>query len=181
MMSDLWNRVKTTFKERKLPWIRVLVFIVGVLWLHSAWEKLTDPGYIEGFGGTMFFFGMENPNPWYVDFLNGFVVPNAAAFAWAIVIAEVLVGLFLVFGIFTNVGAIGGILMNVNFFFAASHLSPSTWSINLLLIGLQVVFLLSREAKAWSVDQLIQAKLAKRLKSFGNKALDVVIGAPTAT
>ena len=180
-MSDLWNRIKTTFKERKLPWMRVLVVMVGILWLHSAWEKLTNPGFIDGFGGTMAFFGMENPNLWYVDFLNGFVIPNATAFAWTIMIAEVMVGLFFVLGLFTNVGAVAGTLLNINFFFAASHLSASTWSINLLLIGTQVVFLLSMEAKAWSVDQFVQAKLAKRLKSFGNKALGLVIGAPIAT
>lgn len=179
-MSEIWNRFKKAIKERRIPWMRILVIVVGILWLHSALEKLSDPGYVDGFAGTMFFFGMENPNAWYVDFLNGFVIPNAAAFAMAIVIGELLVGLSLVLGGLTRFGAIGGILLNVNFFFAASHVSPAVWSVNLLFIGLQVVFLFSKEAKELSIDQLVQSKLSKRLKSSWRKVLNIVIGAPTA-
>ncbi|TET89439.1 MAG: DoxX family protein [Methanomassiliicoccales archaeon] len=177
-MSEIWKRFKRAMKERRIPWMRVLVIMVGLLWLHSALEKLFDPAYVDGFAGTMFFFGIENPNAWYVDFLNGFVIPNAAAFAMAIAIGELLVGLSFVLGGFTRFGAIGGILLNVNFFFAASHVSPAVWSVNLLLIGLQLVFIFSKEAKELSVDQLVQSKLSKRLGSPGRKALDIVIGAP---
>lgn len=179
-MSEIWEKVKTAFKERRLPWMRVLVFIVGLQWLHAGVEKLIDAGYVSGFGGTMYFFGLENPNLWYVDFLNAYVIPNAEAFAWAIMIGEILVGISFMLGSFTKVGAVAGILMNVNFFVAAGHLSPSTWTINLLLIGFQVVFLLSREAKALSIDQLVQSKLAKKLRASWNKAIDVVLGAPVA-
>lgn len=177
-MPEIWNRFKLAIKERRLPWMRILVVIVGLLWLHSAWEKFTNASYIGGFAGTMAFFGLENPNPWYVDFLNGVVIPNAEFFAWAIVIGELLVGLSFVLGGLTNLGAIGGLALNINFFFASSHLSASTWSLNLILIGFQVVFLLSREAKELSIDQLVQARLAKRFKAFGRRVLDFVIGAP---
>lgn len=178
-MLGTWKRIKTAIREGELPWMRILVFVVGLLWLNSALHKLLDPGYVGGFAGTMSFFALQNPNQWYADFLTGFVVPNAVAFAWAIVIGQLLVALSFIFGGLTRIGAIGGILLSVNFFFAAGHLSPSTWSINLLLIALQVVFLLSREAKALSVDQLIQAKLTKRFKASGKKALEIFLGAPS--
>jgi len=41
-LPEIWNRFKSAIRERRLPWMRILVFIVGLLWLHSAWEKLTD-------------------------------------------------------------------------------------------------------------------------------------------
>lgn len=180
-MFGTWKRIKTAIREKELPWMRILVIAVGLLWLHSAVDKLLDPGYVGGFAGTMGFFALQNPSQLYADFLTGSVVPNAATFAWAIVIGELLVALSLVFGGLTRIGAAGGILLSVNFFFAAGHLSPSTWSLNLLLIALQVVFLLSREAKVLSIDQLVQSKLAEKFRASRKKALEMFLGAPASS
>jgi thiosulfate dehydrogenase (quinone) large subunit len=149
------HQVLTNFifsNERLSPvWFLVRVY-VGWLWFSAGLEKITNPawvgggagGAIKGFvGGALKKTGGEHPDvsSWYAWFLENVVLPNANVWSHAIAYGEVLVGLALILGIFTLLGAFFGSFMNLNFLFAG------TVSVNPLMLILSIGIML-----AWRVS-----------------------------
>ena len=83
------------------------------------------PGFGCPDGGFCLWLGKEIQYPLiplFASFLNAVVRPNAILFGWVATVTEVFIGLTLVFGLFTRLGALVGVW----------------WSLN-LLIGLAAV------------------------------------------
>ena len=121
-------------------------FYVGYEWLTAGLEKLTgysftfdasfghnisspwvfgahDGAAIKGFvAGALAQVGGPHPavQGWYASFLQSFVLPNAALFAYLVTFGEVLVGLGLIFGVLTSIAAFFGVFMNLNFLLAGA-------------------------------------------------------------
>src|SRR5690348_2156810 len=113
-------------------WLIVRVY-VGWQWLEAGWAKLSGEeagwwGATAGKGMTGFVTNAINnahtakPTvlPGYAWFLTTFVQPYTAAWSYAITVGEILVGLGLIFGLFTGIAAFFGGLMNVDYLFACS-------------------------------------------------------------
>src|SRR5690625_7706269 len=66
--------------------------------------------------------GGENPTvqAWWGAFLETFALPNAEMFSFMVAWGEVLVGIALILGIFTNFAALMGITMNFAFLFSGT-------------------------------------------------------------
>ncbi len=135
-------------------------------WLNSGSGKiehiLTDPsGYFAGFV-TVFgsVWTKTNPYPFMVDFLANTAAPNAGAVVTAIAVTEILVGVSLLLGLLTRFGAVGGIVMNVIFYFAAGHTSPSTAGINLVMIGAQLAMIVAPGGRILGLDAILHRKFA---------------------
>jgi len=126
-------------------WLIFIRLIVGVEW----------------FIGTLGFFASGNPNAWYVNLINNSFIPNAELFAWLVSIGELLIGIALIFGILVNISAIVSFFLNLNFYFAAAWISPSTQSINWVLMILGLIILLSPGVKSLSVDLFISERWPK--------------------
>jgi len=72
---------------------------------------------------------------WYADFLEGFVIPNAARFGPLIAWGEVLVGVGLILGAFTGFAALAGAFMNLNFMLAGTtSTNPILYTAAILVI-----------------------------------------------
>ena len=74
---------------------------------------------------------------------------------------ELLVGLALLLGIFSEFGALVGLFMSLNFYFAAGWTSASTETVNLVMAGVQVILLLSGAGKVLSLEQAVYDRLPK--------------------
>jgi thiosulfate dehydrogenase [quinone] large subunit len=111
-------------------WLVVRVY-VGWQWLQAGYEKFTNPAWFgakagSGMGG--FIAGAlknttgDHPSVqgWYGSFLTTFVQPHLAVWSYAITIGEMLVGLGLIFGLFTGFAAFFGGLMNANYLMAGT-------------------------------------------------------------
>ena len=131
-------------------WLVVRVY-VGWQWLQSGIEKFESPAWIgtnagaalSGFvAGALKKTSGEHPDVtgWYADFLQSFVLPNAAVWSYAVTFGEILVGLGLIFGCLTGIAAFFGGFMNAAFLFAG------TVSVNPLLFVLATWLVL-----AWRV------------------------------
>jgi len=142
-------------------WLIFIRLIVGVEWFIAGLEKLIDPTYVSGMAGTLGFFASGNPNAWYVNLINNSFIPNAELFAWLVSIGELLIGIALIFGILVNISAIVSFFLNLNFYFAAAWISPSTQSINWVLMILGLIILLSPGVKSLSVDLFISERWPK--------------------
>ncbi|MBV8084620.1 MAG: DoxX family membrane protein [Chloroflexi bacterium] len=113
-------------------WLLVRIY-VGWQWLTAGWDKLTgvEPGWVGPNAGTSmagFVAGAlknttgDHPSVqgWYGGFLTTFVQPATAAWSYAITFGEILVGLGLIFGLFTGIAAFFGGLMNANYLMAGA-------------------------------------------------------------
>jgi thiosulfate dehydrogenase (quinone) large subunit len=126
------NISRVLFADTRLApvWLLIRLYL-GALWLVAGWEKLTDPAglwvgskagaAVAGFAqGAMQQTTGEHPQVtgWYASFLKDVVVPNAALFSYLVTFGEVLVGLGLIFGLFTGIAAFFGGTMNASYIFA---------------------------------------------------------------
>lgn len=84
--------------------------LAGVLWIALGWGKATGDFVTTGFAASAR--GMAGETwPFWKVFLEKTVVPHAGAFAWALALSEIAIGIGLVLGLFTRVAAAGGIAL----------------------------------------------------------------------
>jgi uncharacterized membrane protein YphA (DoxX/SURF4 family) len=89
------------------PWLAFLRITVGIAWLVAGLLKVLDPNYASGVLQPL----LAN---WALRgdaigaFVTSNVLPNVDVLAFALKAVELLVGISLVFGIFTRVGAFFG-------------------------------------------------------------------------
>jgi len=135
-------------------------------WLQSGTEKiqsiLSDPNAYFGVLSKVFgaVWARSNPYPFMANFLTNTAAPNAAAVVTTIAVVEALVGISLLLGVLTRVGALGGIAMNVIFYLAAGHTSPSTAGINLVMIGAQLGMMIAPGGRVLGLDAILHRKFA---------------------
>lgn len=191
---------KFLFADSRMAWLWLIVRLyVGYEWLTAGLEKLTGYSYtFDAFNqkvGSPWVFGAHDgaaikgfvsgalaqvggPHPavqgWYASFLQSFVLPNAAVFAYLVTFGEVLIGLALVFGALTGVAAFFGVFMNLNFLLAgAVSINP--------VIGTLAMFLVLawRIGGYYGIDRWLlpllgtpwTGTLAKRNEAEGNKKM----------
>ncbi|HLQ72519.1 MAG TPA: DoxX family protein, partial [Bacillota bacterium] len=104
----------------------VLAFLriyIGYEWFTSGIGKVMGgfdaSGFIEG---AIVQAGGEHPavQGWWAAFLEHVALPNAGLFSFLVMWGEVLVGLALILGLFTNFAALMGIVMNFAFLFSGT-------------------------------------------------------------
>ncbi|MBI2545531.1 MAG: DoxX family membrane protein [Candidatus Aenigmarchaeota archaeon] len=102
-----------------------------------------------------------NPFPFMVSFLKDVVAPNIEFFITLVAIGEFFVGLSYLFGFLVRPAAIFGMIMNLTYFLASGHTSPSTAGINIIMFGGQLFFLLVSAGRAYGLDALLHKKFPK--------------------
>lgn len=96
---------------------------LGYTWLTAGLGKVTGSFDASGFiQGAIAGAGGENPTVqgWWATFLEVFALPNAEFFNFMVAWGEVLVGIALILGIFTNFAALMGMTMNFAFLFSGT-------------------------------------------------------------
>lgn len=143
-----------------MAWVRVLV---GAVWLNGAIEKLLNPRFPEQLAASLRTGGFvaEAPVP-LQGFLRETVVPNAEIAAQAVRFGELALGLALVFGLLTNLAALGGLAFGFVLLLSGGGVSfgtglgaPGFLTIDLLVALISLVVLLSPAAKEFSVDRAL--------------------------
>ena len=154
------NMTRFLFADRRMApvWLVFRIWL-GYEWLHAAWGKWTEDGWVgKGAGGAVQGFaqgamaqtGGEHPQVtgWYASFLENVVVPNAALFSYLVIFGETLVGLALILGAFTGIAAFFGVFMNASFLFAGTAGANPVMAI----VGILLV-LAWRVAGWWGLDR----------------------------
>lgn len=140
--------------------VAILRITLGIILLVTWYDNLTK-GLYTADGLTGFFnwlFDAENGNGsslvFYQTFLETIIVPIAGPFATLQLIAELLIGLSLLFGVFTRLFGIIGMFFFVNLFFSYFGGHEWIWTYVLLFISTLTVTL-GAAGRKWGVDQWI--------------------------
>lgn len=156
-----------TADVRSAPFWLIVRLYLGWQWLMAGWEKVMNPAWfgadagaaIQGFvQGALGKTAGAYPDVqmWYASFLQSAVLPYPTAWANAIAVGEVLVGLGLIAGFVTGTAAFFGFFMNLNFLLAG------TVSVNPVFLVLALgIMLAHRVAGYWGVDRYIMPSLRR--------------------
>jgi len=150
-----------------MVWVRVLV---GALWLNGGIEKLLNPEFPRQFAASLQAGGfVSQAPPFFQDFMETTVVPNAELFAQLVRAGELTVGIALIVGLLTNLACLGSVGLSAMILLSQGGVglgtglgSPEFLTVNVLVALLSIVILISPGAKHFSADN----RLAERSPSL---------------
>ncbi|TGB02446.1 DoxX family protein [Halobacillus salinus] len=103
--------------------LAVIRIYLGYTWLTAGIGKLTGGFETSGFlQGAIAQAEGAHPavQPWWAAFLENVALPNHELFTFLVMWGEILVGIALILGLFTNFAALAGIFMNFAFLFSGT-------------------------------------------------------------
>ena len=126
-------------------------------YLHGGIGKLIDTTYLASPGLIGYGAGAA-PSPWIQEVMNA-MLPNYEFFLLLIAWGELLIGLSLLFGGFTKLGALGGVLMSWVFVFLLGWLSISTFGLNFVAAIAFMIVGMYQSGRWLGLDQFIGPRL----------------------
>jgi len=163
--TETLNKVQMPLTSAAISVLLIRLFL-AYEWVNSGTGKIQsilaspDP-YFGALSNAFGAWAKSNPYPFMTDFLTNTLVPNTPAFITMVAICEVLVGLSLLLGLLTRIGAVGGITLNAILYLAAGHTSPSTAGINLVMIGAQLGMMIAPGGRVLGLDALLHRKFTR--------------------
>ena len=152
-------------------WIAALRIVVGgwfakgavtKIAIGLAWGWLPVPGASQRWVGTMpkllAKYAAENPIPSYRAFLLDSVIPNAVLYADLTALGETFVGLSLLAGLVTPLGALAGFALTIVYGLAVQHMSSGQLGFHVLLAALMTAFYFARAGRTWGVDAVLRER-----------------------
>ena len=116
-----------------------LRLFLGVTFIYAGLDKLTDSHYLGGAGDPLSFAsmtqGVKSGSP--IAPLLDLALKAPTAFAIAIAIGELAVGLGALFGLLGRVAALGGVLLNLSFWLTVS------WQVHPYYLGNDLIYLMA--------------------------------------
>lgn len=137
----------------------------GCFWLAYGTSKF-EPNWAGGkheFLEAVTFSAKDTTEP-FKGFLLNFVVPHQAVFAELIAYGETLVGIALLLGLLTKIGAAGSIFLALNYFFATGKFTVyfGVESLELMAAAVGVLLLLTPSNRYASLDSVLLRRRFKR-------------------
>lgn len=130
-------------------------------WQQSRWKVPPHFGWpgAGGDGGGLWYWLNEmirSPTfAWHKALLEQIVVPNFIFFGWMTLITETFIGVTLILGLFTRLGALVAIGMATNITLGIWSV-PNEWPWSyVMLLAFPVIFLLTGAGRAFGVDQFL--------------------------
>ena len=135
--------------------------LLGVLWLASLRWKLPpdfEPGSERGLREWLDLMVEHAAIGVYGELIADVVIPNFTLFAWLLFLTELAVGLSLLTGTWTRLGALVGLAMSVNLGIGLADV-PGEWPWSYVLMATwHTTFLLTAAGRVWGVDGWLRAR-----------------------
>ena len=149
-------------RERAPLWPIALARIaIGGLWLLSLRWKLPPDFAPDAGRGLLDYLQLEAQYPAfaiYGRFVEAVVIPNFTLFAWLIFLAELLVGLSLLTGTLTRLGAAVGLLMALNLGVGMLAV-PNEWPWSYVMLAMfHFIFLVTAAGRVLGVDAFLRRR-----------------------
>jgi uncharacterized membrane protein YphA (DoxX/SURF4 family) len=151
--------------------------VYGLLWWQqSKWKVPSDDFGRKSGGGLWYWVQQEIQHPTvglYRDFLVNVMIPNWTFFGWMTLITETFIGVTLILGLFTRLGALVAVGMAANITVGILSV-PHEWVWTyVMLIGFPALFLLTGSGRSLGVDSVLGPRL-ERAAAHGNPAARVL-------
>src|SRR5713101_6574317 len=131
-------------------------------WQQSAWKVPADDFGRKSGGGLWYWVQQEIQHPTvtaYRDFLVNVMIPHWTFFGWMTLITETFIGVTLILGLFTRLGALVALGMAVNITLGILSV-PHEWGWTYtMLIMLAAIFLLTGAGRSFGVDAFLGPRL----------------------
>ena len=163
--------IDTLRRERAPLWpIALSRMAIGVLWLFSLRWKLPPDFAPDAGRGLLDYLQLEAQYPafgFYGRLVESVVIPNFTVFAWIIFLAELLVGLSLLSGTLTRLGAAVGLLMALNLGIGMLEV-PNEWPWSYIMLAMfHFVFLFTAAGRVLGVDAWLRHRLSPNSRLRG--------------
>lgn len=134
-----------------------LRFFIGIGWFRAGLEKLQDPKWPDGVALTQFLHTKLDGGlivfPAYRELIENVFLPNVQLLAVIVIAGQLLAGMGIMTGTFTNLALLGGLLMNVNFILAG-QVNPSAF-----YVIIQSVLFISNVGAVLGVDEFLSRRI----------------------
>ncbi len=150
-------------KKTSGVYLASLRILMGILYLETVNENIAKGLYGRAFVGFVSFNLKGNPLPWFVDFTQKMLLPNWETVTKLQFLAELLVGISLLLGFFTVLGALVGVFLQVNIFLLTFG-KDWPW-IYIVMISVLVLMALSKSGRSLGLDAFLAKKFPKSLIS----------------
>ena len=137
-------------------WIGIRIYL-GVSWVIVGFTMWTPIFSRYFFQQMVDYMAAEGPFPWYNALLENLVSPNAQIFAHLIQYVQIFIGFCLLLGLLTNLAAVVGIFLNINFLIAISWADPTRTvaAQNIFVAFHEVLFILLLVGRSFGVDEYL--------------------------
>jgi uncharacterized membrane protein YphA (DoxX/SURF4 family) len=133
-------------------------------WQQSGWKVPSDDFGRKSGGGLWYWVQQEIQHPtlgWYRDFLVNVMLPYWTLFGWVTLVTETFIGVTLILGLGTRLGALVAIGMATNITLGILSV-PHEWGWTYaMLIMLPAVFLLTGAGRSLGLDAFVAPRLAR--------------------
>lgn len=140
----------------------VLRMVMGAYWLYEQHWKLPPDFGRHNARGLMFSFQQSIRYPTfalYKSFVQQVILPHFYLFGWLLVLGETAIGLSLILGLLTRLGAVVGTIEAMNLFLAEAATPDRPW-LYLAIIAVSLVVLLIPGNRVWSLDRKLAPRVA---------------------
>ncbi|MHB8340517.1 MAG: DoxX family membrane protein [Mycobacteriales bacterium] len=136
-------------------WFALLRIGIGLWWLES-WRHKDKKGWLQRSTGINWAASIAEKHRWAVvrTSFQRVVAPRPKLMAYTVVLSELAVGLGLTLGFLTPVAAVGGLILNVLYFFLMIH-DWAEQGQNAMMALISVVVLGAAAWQTWSIDHLL--------------------------
>lgn len=156
------------FDAWRVKGFAILRIALGVIWAINAWLKW-QPDFIQNFTGYLndAMTGQPPAVQSWIQFWQGVVQINPAAYAVLVAILETALALSLIFGFFSNVGYIGGAILALIIWSVAEGFGgpygPGATDIGAAIIYVPafVALFLASAGLTWGLDSWLAPRLGR--------------------
>jgi uncharacterized membrane protein YphA (DoxX/SURF4 family) len=141
--------------------LTVIRVLLGIFWLaQQTWKP--PPTFGCPNGGFCFWLDQEIQHPLiplFADFLRAVIRPNVIAFGWFTLLVEISIGLALIFGVFTRLGALVATLWSVNLLIGLAAVPGETPWYYLSIVAINLLFVVIGASGQISVDRVRRQRM----------------------
>lgn len=132
----------------------VLRVYLGVVFLVASLPKLQE-NFTPGLVGFLERVALERGHPFYREFIQQVVLPNASVFAAMVTWGELLVGVLLILGLFTRLSAVVALVLTVNYMFAKGAWFWTPSSNDAAFAAISVALLIGAAGRTLGLDAFL--------------------------
>ena len=147
--------------KTSLSWIAALRIMMGLVFLTTWFSNLSKGLYGEGFLPFIQGWADGTAFRWYADFLYAVIIPNIEIIRVIQIPTEGLImGVFLMIGLFTPLSAAAAWFFVVNLFLASFGTGEWPWTYIMMGVMLAIIGL-TKSGRAVGVDQYLQGRFGE--------------------